>query len=276
MAVPHHHLPRDADLRLVVSDMDGTLLDDAGHLPDEFWPLLDVMRERGIVFAPASGRQRATLETLFERALDGMSLIAENGTYVVRDGAEVSSAVLPPSLWQSVVAATRAARADGLDLGVVVCGKRAAYLERTDDAFLTACSPYYVTMQLVADQLAVDDEIIKMAVYDFDDAEVSVARFAEFAADHQVVVSGRNWIDIMAAGINKGAAVRALQADLGVTRAQTVAFGDFFNDAEMLDEADWSFATANAHPAIRERARYGASSNADHGVLRVLEHLLGL
>ena len=47
------------------------------------------------------------------------------------------------------------------------------------------------------------------------------------------------------------------------------------NDAEMLDEAHWSFAMANAHPGIQERANYLAPSSSDAGLVTVLAHLLG-
>lgn len=42
---------------------------------------------------------------------------------------------------------------------------------------------------------------------------------------------------------DKGAAVRRLQRDLGITPAQTMVFGDYLNDLEMLDTAEWSVAT---------------------------------
>lgn len=274
MIVRLDELPTDLDVRLVVSDMDGTLLDDRGEVPASFWPLLERMRGVGVVFAPASGRQSATLTHMFRTQIAGMPLIAENGTYVVRDGVEISSATLAPESWRAIVRAVRAAASD-FDLGVVVCGKRAGYLERTDQGFVQACAPYYASLEFVEDQLAVTDDIIKLAIYDFDDAEKSLPTFARFRDGHQVVVSGRNWIDIMRAGVNKGTAVRALQAKLGVTRAQTVAFGDFFNDIEMLDEADWSFATANAHATIREHARFLAPDNSHEGVVQVLDRLMG-
>ena len=267
-------LPTDLDVRLVVSDMDGTLLNERGQVPDSFWPLLEKMRGVGVVFAPASGRQSATLARMFRAQIAGMPLIAENGTYVVRDGVEISSATVAPEAWHAIVRAAREA-ASSFDLGLVVCGKKAGYLERHDHAFVQQCAPYYASLQLVSDQLDVTDDVLKLAVFDFDDAEQSLPRFEHFRADHQVVVSGRNWIDIMRAGANKGAAVRALQAKLGVTRAQTVAFGDFFNDLEMLDEADWSFATANAHPGIQAHAKFLAPENTREGVVQVLDHLMG-
>ncbi|MDO5699108.1 MAG: Cof-type HAD-IIB family hydrolase [Dermatophilus congolensis] len=266
-----------ADIRLVVADMDGTLLDDSHAVPAGFWPVLEVMQERGIAFAPASGRQSATLAGLFDSHLQGMALIAENGSYVVRDGAEVSSATIDREVVVGVVEAVRAAVNEGYDLGVVVCGKRSAYIERTDKPFREECDKYYVALREESDVLAPDDDVLKVAIFDFGSAVESVTLFTQFerlGAGHQVVVSGQHWIDIMAEGVNKGAAVRALQAEMGITRDQTAVFGDYFNDAEMLDEAHWSFAMANAHPGIKARANYLAPSSSDGGVVTVLQQML--
>ena len=49
------------DIRLIAVDMDGTLLRPDGSIPEGLWPLLDRLAQRGIAFAPASGRQLATL-----------------------------------------------------------------------------------------------------------------------------------------------------------------------------------------------------------------------
>lgn len=272
-----HALPDpQPDLRLVVVDMDGTLLDAEGRVPEALWPLLETMRDRGIVLVPASGRQYATLAQLFERAAAGMPFIAENGTFVVRDGHELASVALDRELVIQAVTLLRGLSAQGRDLGVVVCGKRSAYVERIDEPFLDESRRYYAALALVDDLLAVDDDVVKLAIFDFDDAESGTAPALEhFRRTHQVVVSGRHWIDIMAAGANKGRAVQLLQDQLGITAAQTAAFGDYLNDLEMLDAADLSFAMANAHPDVLARARHTAPSNADHGVVTTLRALLG-
>jgi Cof subfamily protein (haloacid dehalogenase superfamily) len=269
------------DVRLVVADMDGTLLDAEGHVPEDFWPLLDLMRSRGITFAPASGRQHSTLARTFAGHLDGMPVIAENGTLVVRDGEELSSTPLAPRVAEEVVHRVREVAGTGRDVGTVVCGKRTAYVERADDAFWTEASRYYAALEAVSDLAAVaslravDDQILKVAVFDFDDvAPAVVPALSPLRSAAQVVVSGRNWLDVFADGVTKGAAVERLQAELGITREQTVAFGDYLNDIELLDAADWSFAMADAHPRVLERARYVAPSAAEHGVVRVLEQLL--
>jgi Cof subfamily protein (haloacid dehalogenase superfamily) len=264
------------DVRLVVTDMDGTLLRPDGTVPDGLWPLLGRMRERGIAFAPASGRQHATLERSFDvpGVLDDLVIIAENGSYVTRGGVEVSSDTMPRDAVTAVVHAVRELATER-DAGAVVAGKRQAYTERSDDEFLDYAGRFYARLEVVDDALAVDDEVLKIAVYDIEDAEGGVLPALErFRATQQVVVSGQHWIDVMNQGVTKGVAVRQLQEALGVTPEQTVVFGDYLNDLEMLDAGAWSFAMADAHPEVLERARYRAPSSAEAGVVTVLENLL--
>ncbi|MFG2576651.1 Cof-type HAD-IIB family hydrolase [Streptomyces sp. NPDC048481] len=266
-----------ADIRLVVTDMDGTLLDDDKRIPAGLWEVLERLRERGVLFSPASGRQYASLAREFAGVADGMVFIAENGAYVVRDGEEVSSDPLDPDVVARVVAAARRLAADGVDMGVVVCGKRSAYLERSDEPFLAEAARYYVRHQVVEDVTAVDDEIVKVALFDFGSAEESTApALAAFTETHQVVVSGEHWVDVMNPTAHKGAALRRLQRELGITPAQTMVFGDYLNDLEMLDAAEWSFAMTGAHPEVVRRARHLAPSNNDNGVLRTVVRLLDL
>ncbi|UXY31235.1 Cof-type HAD-IIB family hydrolase [Streptomyces sp. HUAS TT20] len=266
-----------ADIRLIVTDMDGTLLDDAKRIPEGLWPMLAELRRRGVLFSPASGRQYATLARQFADVADGMVFIAENGTYVVRDGVELSSDVLAPAVAAGLARAVRRLVADGVDVGAVVCGKRAAYVERTDEPFLAEVRKYYVEHRVVEDVTAVDDDVIKVALFDFGRAERTTApALSAFADTHQVVVSGEHWVDVMNRTADKGAALRGLQRELGITPAQTMVFGDYLNDLEMLDAAEWSFAMANAHPEVVGRARHLAPSNNDNGVLRTIARVLGM
>ncbi|MEE1670898.1 Cof-type HAD-IIB family hydrolase [Streptomyces sp. WAC07094] len=265
------------DIRLVVTDMDGTLLDGAGRIPEDLWPLLAELRRRGVLFSPASGRQYATLARQFADAGDGMVFVAENGTYVVRDGVELGSDPLDAAVAARVIGRTRLLAAEGVDVGAVLCGKESAYVERADEAFVTEVKRYYALLRIVDDLTAVEDEFLKVALYDFGPVERTTApALAPFAKSHQVVVSGEHWVDIMNATANKGAALRRLQRELGILPAQTLVFGDYLNDLEMLDAAEWSFAMANAHPDVLRRARYVAPPNTEYGVLSTISRLMGL
>ena len=266
-----------ADIRLIVTDMDGTLLDDDKQAPPGLRRTLERLRERGVLFCPASGRQYASLAREFADVADGMVFIAENGTYVVRDGVELSSDPLAREAALRIVGAARRLASGGVDLGAVRCGKRAAYVERADEPFLAEARKYYAELRVVEDVTAVEDDFIKVALFDFGSAEYTTAPgLAAFTATHQVVVSGEHWVDVMNRTADKGAAVRRLQRELGITPAQTMAFGDYLNDLEMLDAAEWSFAMTGAHPEVVRRARHLAPSNNDNGVLRTIARVLGL
>jgi Cof subfamily protein (haloacid dehalogenase superfamily) len=268
------HVP---DIRLIACDMDGTLLDDDHAIHDDFWPLVHQLHERGVTFCPASGRQYYNLRERFEPIADEVIFIAENGTFVVRGDAELSSDCLDRQVARDMVAVARALNARGADVGAVLCGKASAYIERSDGPFLEQAEQYYHRLAIVDDLDAVDDDILKIAIYDFESAErVSAPAFSAFRDTHQVVVSGEHWLDLMDLHANKGSGIRHIQEALGITRDQTMVFGDFLNDLEMMDEATYSFAMANAHPVLAARARFRAPGNTDNGVVRTIKSVLGM
>lgn len=275
----------EAGIRLVCADMDGTLLDPEGNIPDDLWDLVREMHTRGITFVPASGRQYWTLLDMFTDIADGLTVIAENGALVVRDGTEVSSTPMEHAVVRTCILGARDQMTYGHDCGLVLCGKKAAYLERGDERFARRALRYYHRTEKIRDGIdlmdriasgEVDDEIVKVALFDFEDASVpGDATLGRFSSDHQYVVSGQNWVDLMSAGVDKGGAVRALQQDMGIGRNQTVAFGDFPNDLGMVRAAGESFAMANGHPDVIAAARHIAPPNSQEGVIQVLRTLLG-
>jgi len=268
-----------ADLRLAAVDMDGTLLEGMDEL-------LDQMDARGVTFAPASGRQVWTLIDMFP-GRPGMTVIGENGGIVMRDGVEVSSHPVDTPTVREVIRLVREATSgpDGIDGGLVMCGKQFAYVERTDDRFVDGVMPYYHRTKRVDDQVAIidgieageiDDAIVKLAVFVLGPVEaLAEATLANFADTHQYAISGANWADLQIRGVDKGSAVRDLQRFLGVERSQTAVFGDAGNDLSMMSEGDLSFAMANASQDVVEASRFIAPSNNEAGVAQVLRALLG-
>ena len=77
----------------------------------------------------------------------------------------------------------------------------------------------------------------------------------------EMVTSFAENLEFTAAGVNKGTAVQALSARLGLGPEQVMAFGDAGNDLELLAWAGWSFAMANASAEAKKAARYETGSN---------------
>lgn len=82
------------------------------------------------------------------------------------------------------------------------------------------------------------------------------------------------WIDIANYDVHKGTTVQKLQSLLGVTKAETIAFGDGYNDFEMFEKAGTSYAMENSFDGVKEKANYVAPSNDDNGVLSTINFLL--
>lgn len=268
--------PDEVDLRLVVADMDGTLLDGEGRVPSRFETVMARMREHGVVFMPASGRQLANLRATLGSAIAESPVIAENGTIVVQGDAEIHRETITRSDAVAAVRTARALREQGFDVGPVIATRDRAYVDRIDERFVRQCAFYYAALEPVEDVLDLAlDNVLKIAVYAFGDAESECyGPLSAAVPGVQTVVSGVHWVDMMARTASKGRALAAVQERLGINPAQTAVFGDYLNDAELYDYSELSFAMANAHPGILSRARYIAPANTDDGVLRTIETLL--
>ncbi|MDO4610653.1 Cof-type HAD-IIB family hydrolase [Corynebacterium sp.] len=266
-------MPTDAPATpgLVICDMDGTLLDDDHRLPEGFGAMLERVHAAGAAFVPASGRQYATLRRMFD-GFDVADFIAENGAVTAVAGEPSALTALPRDVVDDVVDAVRAAN---LDLGLVMCCAATAHVERDDEAFLREVGVYYVSNTVAGDLHAVADDVVKLAVYDFGDAERGAyPLLREVVGDRlQVALSGAHWVDMMDPDVDKGTAVAALRERFGVGRDRTVVFGDYLNDLPMMRAGDLSYAMANAHPDIKAAANHEAPANTDAGVLTVLDRL---
>jgi Cof subfamily protein (haloacid dehalogenase superfamily) len=105
------------------------------------------------------------------------------------------------------------------------------------------------------------------------DELAAVAR--EVAGDAAAVaISGKWVVEISAAGVNKAAALKELAADYGIDSSDVVAFGDYPNDLPMLEWAGHSIATANAHPDVLAQVDEVTASNDEDGVALAIERLL--
>lgn len=261
-------------MKLIMSDMDGTLLDEHGQLPPRFDEVMAKLAERGILFAPASGRPYEGLVHKLEKYKDSFVFIAENGNYVAYQGEEIFSAAMDRKLAGDLLAiALRIPEAQP-----VVCGKHGAYLFSDENKILCGeINKYYANYQVIRSFDEVEDEVLKIAICDFSEKGAENNAYAHFKAykgDYKAVVSGKLWLDLMNSGINKGVASKQIQDKFNFKPEECMAFGDYMNDAELLQSVYYSYAMENAHPAIQKIARFRARSNREYGVLAAIEEML--
>lgn len=258
-------------IRLIATDLDGTLLNDQKQLPPDFGQVLEALRERGIRFVAASGRSRQALRYVFGDRLDEMTLICDNGAFWVEEGQNTFRSDLDP---KDVAAVDAAALKLGPRVRAILCGTKHTYIrDFSDSAELTArLALSYRDYETYTDPAAIDDAIFKIAVCDMAGAgqHAYPALREQFENRLRVVWSGPVFLDIMNPGVDKGSALKAMQKKWNIAREETMAFGDFYNDVELLNAAYYSFLVANAEADMAPHGRYRAASNNACGVTRAI------
>ena len=209
-------------IKLIASDMDGTLLNDKNEIHEEFYKVFQELKKQNIIFAAASGRQYYNLAKRFEKIKDDMMFIAENGTFVVYKGEELLLNALDKETAIELIKIGR----DIKESYVVLCGKKSAYIESKDE------------------------RLIKEVV---------------------LVSSGA-----VGVGVNKGIAINKLQELLNIKHEETMVFGDYLNDLEMMESAYHSYAMENAHDDLKKVARFRAKKNTENGVVEKIKEVLNI
>ena len=262
-------------IKLIVSDMDGTLLNNEHKIDPAFYDLLPKLKEEGIRFVVASGRQYPSLRTDFLAYLEDVVIIAENGAFVVDNEKElVVEKMSDEEIHHCVEEIMKLEGAEAL-----VCAKYCSYT-RSPELFGFLSSPQFrYEMRLEKDLYSISDDIIKVSVIEYagKGAEDCYRRLRPaLCEDLNLVVSGNGCLDTGIRGVNKGTAVAALQKMWNICPEETMVFGDQFNDVEMFEQAEYSFAMANAADGVKKYAKYIAAGNNDNGVVKAIREITGL
>ncbi|TBV24827.1 Cof-type HAD-IIB family hydrolase [Meridianimaribacter sp. CL38] len=261
-----------SQVKLVVTDMDGTLLNSKGEVSDNFYSIFKELKHHNIHFIAASGRQYHSIIDKLHDIKDEITVIAENGGIAKQGKTQLLSNYFPIEVIHQLIVLLRTID----DAHIVLCGENYAYVESKDDDFIFMFSEYYTQFKLVEDLTEVlDDNFLKIAVYSFGGSEEFVyPHVKNYENDLQVKISGNNWLDLSHINTNKGYALQQIQTTLGISKAETMVFGDYNNDLEMLQLADYSFAMKNAHPNVKKVAKFETKSNDEGGVEFILKQLI--
>lgn len=259
-------------IKLIISDMDGTLLNSEHEVSEQFFSAFKKLREKGVKFAVASGRQYYSLMERMEPVKDDMIYIAENGAIVMEDGEQKHIEPMEPEIVERVIKKVRSLGGKYL----ILCGREQAYIESTDPEFMEPFLNHYEKYKVVEDLMDVKDDVfLKVTICDLSGAEEnSLPHVEEFKKELQVKLSGEIWIDFNDKKAQKGNALKAVQKIHGISKEETMAFGDYLNDIELFEHAGIGYAVDNAHPDVKEAAEFTTKSNDENGVELVLEEML--
>ena len=263
-------------IKVIATDMDGTFLNSQNDYDrTRFSALFEKMTEMNIRFISISGNQYYQIKSFFPEVAEQMTLVGENGAYIVENGRFIKSHRLSSAVVRTVLDYLKENK---LDNDLVLCGEQSAYILQTaaqevKDYF----SLYYHRLTAVKtfDRLP-DDYFMKFSFNAPEDQTYAIidALNTRLGGTVSAVSSGHGNIDVIAEGINKGTALTYLLNRWGLTADQLAVFGDGGNDIEMLKLAKYSYAMANGSKEAKAAASDLAPSNDDSGVLATAEKLL--
>lgn len=247
-------------IRFVITDVDGTLLQNGKkQVSDKLLSQIPQLKEKGILFAVASGRNYDELINLFAPVRSDMLFITNNGGVVIFD--------------DEVVFKSPIARRDALDIikeaesivgcNALVAGEKSSYyLAKNYDfaKFMKETMEYHSNE--IEEIYKIREDITKISVHQ--NGGVSEAVFTRFAKKWgqrtEISVSDREWFDFTAPYVNKGNAIANVQRLYEISKEDTMTFGNSYNDLGMFECSYFSYAMQNADNEIRKVAKHIAPS----------------
>lgn len=259
-------------IRLIATDMDGTLLDSEGRMDNEIFDIIRTLKDMGIMFAAASGRQLMSLKRKFEPVADDIIYIAENGGYAVKDDEEI----YVNSMDRNVVEDILDTAGEIEDVSLFLCGKKYSYTDVPELAEIMRKPVFGYEIKCVDDLKNVDDDIFKIGLFDTVDPRERSLKLMKprFEGKVHMTLSGYNSLDFLNIDVNKGVALKNVMDRFGISKDETVAFGDNFNDIEMFDAVGHSYAMLNADEYVRSRAKNVIGTNDDNSVIKTIKAII--
>lgn len=243
-------------IKLVASDLDGTLLfKGAQSLPEEIFPLIRQLKELGILFVAASGRQYANMKKMFRPVADDMAYISENGGIAVYNGKVLYQDSFEPGLVREI--AESIYNKEGSEF---TCSTKDFYYIRPKTEHFRDLMINVVGN--ICKEINSFDEItepcMKLAVYERGGLQDDTIHYwnERFGDRCTVVTSGTAWVDFIPFDTNKAKGVEQYQKILGIKPEECIVFGDEYNDIAMLKSVPYSFAMAHAKDGVKQAASY--------------------
>ncbi len=264
-------------IRLIASDVDGTLIrDSTPDLYPEMVQTIKSLKEKGVLFCAASGRQYASLKNVFREVADDIAYIAENGAHIRYQHRNISVTPMKREDIEGIMAMLRPYYGE---CEAIISTPEGSLIESRNQEFIDLITyGYHNSFRQVKDVLAEKAEIIKIAIY----RKESIRDLGEkvfipaWKTKVKACMAGEEWVDFMDRSVDKGRGLQILEETLGIAREETMAFGDNDNDIGMMLAAGISYAVETATPGVKQAAGNICPGWTDKGVCRVLCEQFGL
>jgi Cof subfamily protein (haloacid dehalogenase superfamily) len=258
-------------IRLVCTDVDGTLVGKSGVVPPAVWDAAAGARARGIRIAVCSGRPAFGVTRTYAERLDADGWhVFQNGSSVLHlgTGRSLSMTIAPGTVAELVARA----RATG---GVLELYTDTEYAVESD----SDAARHHAELLGVPFVKRPFESLVGKVVRaqwlvprnESDVAEREKRPDLEVVASPSPLMPETLFVNLTAAGVSKGSAVRSIAAEYGFDLGDVMMVGDALNDVGAMQVVGWPIAMSNAEPGVRESARAAVGDVEDGGVAEAFE-----
>lgn len=270
------------DIKVIATDMDGTLLDPKGQLDlPRLEKILDKLDQRGIRFVIATGNEIHRMRQLLGHIAERVVLVVANGARIFEN-----NELIQAQTWDDAMVDKALGHFKGRECQdqFVVTATNGGFVKKGTvftelDKFMTPemIEKLYQRMNFVDEfDSSLFGGVLKMSMVVGEERLDSVLQEVNdlFNGHVRAVSSGYGCIDILQDGIHKAWGLVELLKRWNLKPEQIMAFGDSENDIEMLELAGISYAMENAEESVKRVATKVAPANSQAGVYKVLENWL--
>ncbi len=271
-------------IRLVVSDLDGTLLNQYNEISQENFDAVMALKEAGILFTFATGRLDCQAKIYIEQLALESPVISCNGA-LIRSGLEHE--IMHLELIDPALAAKMILFADNNGLDYMVYDTDEVFYPPQSERIIAYrnynaiaerfnSKPCLVTeFDLKRDLEKISERVCKIYLHSEDSNLITAsAEYAVKELDLLAVSSMPKNLDIAPPNQTKGNAIHWLAKHYGLQKEEICVFGDNDNDASMMYEAGISFAMQNGSEMAKLAADFMAPSNTVSGVARAIRQFI--
>lgn len=261
--------------KLIVTDLDNTLLDERGEVPEATLKVCRTLAEKKVEIAVATGRSYASAKAIAERIHSQMPMICYNGAEIVdQEGTSLYASNVSRDVQEEVVdfVLDRGLYLQVYDQGEIVVEK--LDLKAHPDPDLKYAS-YRETHSLWA---LGKIKTPKLLIAGPPEKIPGLQRELEKKLGYRVYIaqSEAHLIEIMDKEANKGRALKILADKMGFVREDVMALGDNTNDILLLQAAGLGVAVGNGVKDLKVIADYICEHDRSYGFNEAVEKFIGL
>lgn len=268
--------------RIVFSDVDGTLLNKNRELSSATIFQIRKLKQHNIPFVMVSARMPAGMIHLYREVPMDNPAICYNGALILKsieEGINGNNKLFSTTIDYSVAKSVYSI-CHKFDLHFSLYSNNQWFASKNDEWRLReenntkVKATIYSNMEYKISELENEQQHIHKLMVMGESMLIDALHnhlVSQFTGKINIYRSKDTYIEITPASINKAAGCLILLNHLKLKPEQAIAFGDNFNDTELLQTVSLGIAMENSPAEVKEKAKMVAPANTDDGVARTLE-----